>query len=374
MALVDNQLSLIWGSVMQNKSESKNLSIKASAHEYQVEIGVGLFENYCKSFDGFVIADQRFSNLVTAIGLSKVIYVEAIEENKTLATVEQVMISLKKMGMTRDDEIIAIGGGIIQDIATLSASLYMRGVPWTYFPTTLLGMTDSCIGGKSSINAGDVKNLVGNIYPPNEILIDVSFLETLQQVDLNAGLAEAAKIAFCKGSDAFTFFLEAAENKSATGHAELLYFVLSQKKWFIEIDEFDRAERKFLNFGHTFGHALESATNHHVPHGIAVALGVSAAVAFVADERELSQIECDLDSYMKMIAQGGIDVNEILKIINWTKFADAFDGDKKHSTDFYKLITPLTGGQVEIKSLGKNAETIERVKRAQTRALEGATK
>jgi 3-dehydroquinate synthase len=358
---------------MQSKFESKSLSISASAHEYQVQIGVGLFEEYCEGFKGFVVADQRFSNIISAVGLTKVVYIEAVEDNKTLSTVEQVMISLKKMGMTRDDSLVAIGGGIIQDIATLSASLYMRGVAWTYCPTTLLGMTDSCIGGKSSINAGEVKNLVGNIYPPTEILIDVSFLETLRSVDINAGLAEAAKIAFCKGPEAFKYFLQAVEDKSPDGYAEMLFFVLSQKKWFIEIDEFDRAERKFLNFGHTFGHALESATKHLVPHGIAVALGICAAVAFVEEERKLSDIERNLENYMRMLAMEAVDANEIVKIINWTKFVDAFDGDKKHSANFYKLITPLFGGQVEIKSLSKSAETIDRVKRAQAHVLEGVT-
>ena len=356
---------------MQSKFETRRLSIAASAHEYQVQIGSGLFQSYCQKFEGFVIADQRFDEVVTAAGLTKVVFVEAVEDHKTLATVERVMVALRNMGMTRDDALVGIGGGIIQDIATLSASLYMRGVSWSYFPTTLLGMADSCIGGKSSINAGEVKNLVGNIYPPDEILIDVDFIKTLNEVDLNAGLAEAAKIAFCKGSDEFKEFLVFAQDKTPSGYVAMLFFVLSQKKWFIEIDEFDRAERKFLNFGHTFGHALESATNHLVPHGIAVAIGINAAVAFVAQERMIGEIEKSLDKYMKAVSSVSVNFAEVLQILDWEKFVSAFDGDKKHSTDFYKLITPLSDGQVEIISLTKNTETINRVKRAQLQVLEG---
>jgi 3-dehydroquinate synthase len=245
----------------------------------------------------------------------------------------------------------------------------MRGVAWSYFPTTLLGMTDSCIGGKSSINAGVVKNLVGNIYPPNEILIDVDFLVTLNQIDIHAGLAEAAKIAFCSGPEAFVTYLELVADKSGNEYVKMLYFVLSQKKWFIEIDEFDRAERKLLNFGHTFGHALESATNHEIPHGIAVAMGIRAAVSFVASKREIGAIEIQLDEYMKTLCSCGLDYGSLSKTIDWDKFSSAFAGDKKHSSDSYKLITPLLNGGVEIGSFQKSTELIEEVKAAQLKVL-----
>jgi 3-dehydroquinate synthase len=358
---------------MQNKSDLLSLTISSSSHEYLVQIGAGIFSSYMEKFDGFVLADQRFESIVQKTGTTKVVYVEALEENKVLSTVESVLIAFKNLGMTRDDVLVAVGGGIIQDIATIAASLYMRGVAWSYFPTTLLGMTDSCIGGKSSINAGVVKNLVGNIYPPNEILIDVDFLTTLNRIDIHAGLAEAAKIAFCSGPEAFRTYLELVSNNRTNEYVEMLYFVLSQKKWFIEIDEFDRAERKLLNFGHTFGHALESATNHEIPHGIAVALGIRAAVSFVASKREIEAIEIQLDDYMRSLCSCGLDYNSLLKTIDWDKFSSAFAGDKKHSSDSYKLITPLQNGGVEIRSFEKNAELIEEVKLAQLKVLKEMT-
>jgi 3-dehydroquinate synthase len=354
---------------MQNKSDSLSLTISASSHEYLVQIGAGVFTTHMEKFDGFLLADQRFESMIKNAGITKVVYVEALEDNKVLSTVESVLIEFKNLGMTRDDSLVAVGGGIIQDIATLAASLYMRGVAWSYFPTTLLGMTDSCIGGKSSINAGVVKNLVGNIYPPDEILIDVDFLETLNQIDIHAGLAEAAKIAFCSGPEAFRTYLELVADGSDNQYIEMLYFVLSQKKWFIEIDEFDRAERKLLNFGHTFGHALESATNHEIPHGIAVAMGIRAAVSFVASKREIGAIEIQLDDYMSGLCACGLDYGSLLQTIDWNKFASAFAGDKKHSIDSYKLITPLKNGGVEIGSFEKSAELIEEVKTAQLKIL-----
>ena len=359
---------------MQNKSDSLSLTISASSHEYLVQIGAGIFTTHMEKFDGFVLADQRFESMVKNAGITKVVYVEALEDNKVLSTVESVLIALKNLGMTRDDSLVAVGGGIIQDIATLAASLYMRGVVWSYFPTTLLGMTDSCIGGKSSINAGVVKNLVGNIYPPDEILIDVDFLKTLNQIDIHAGLAEAAKIAFCSGPEAFRTYLELVADDSNNEYVEMLYFVLSQKKWFIEIDEFDRAERKLLNFGHTFGHALESASNHEIPHGIAVAMGIRAAVSFVASKREIGAIEIQLDDYMSGLCSCGLDYGSLLRTIDWNKFASAFAGDKKHSIDSYKLITPLQNGGVEIESFEKSAELIEEVKTAQLKILKEMAK
>jgi len=101
--------------------------------------------------------------------------------------------------MTKENELVVIGGGFLQDIGTLVASLYTQGVNWSYVPTTLAPMGDSCIGGKSSINAGNVKNLVGNFYPPRTVIIDASFVSTLPELEILAGISEIAKICFSKG-------------------------------------------------------------------------------------------------------------------------------------------------------------------------------
>lgn len=359
---------------MQGQSNGHQLSINSSSHQYQVLIGSGLLEKFFEQVENpFVIADSRFADQLSDAGLKRIVLIDAVEENKTLSSVEMSLIQLKKLGMTRDDSLVAIGGGIIQDIATLSASLYMRGVQWAYLPTTLLGMADSCIGGKSSINAGDVKNLVGNIYPPNQIVIDVDFISTLREVDIYAGLAEAAKIAFCKAPEHFIEYRKLEKDRSPSGFVELLSFILSQKKWFIEIDEFDRKERKLLNFGHTFGHALESATDHRVPHGIAVALGIASAILFVGNEREISDTENDLFEYMMNIASSAVDLNEVLEAINWKVYTSAFEGDKKHGVSSYNLIVPGELGHLEIRSLEKSTATVERVIESQRWVLAGGS-
>ena len=128
-----------------------------------------------------------------------VIPINAIETNKTLDEVGRVIVALKKNSVTRNDKIDVIGGGILQDIGTLSASIYMRGLKWHYFPTTLLGMVDSCIGGKSSINHGGFKNIIGNYYPPVTVCIYPSFCDTLDASKILEGVFEAVKICIAFG-------------------------------------------------------------------------------------------------------------------------------------------------------------------------------
>lgn len=182
--------------------------------------------------------------------------------------------------------------------------------------------------GKSSINTRTVKNLIGNIYPPTKIYIDTDFLKTLSEIDYLCGLAEASKICFCKGEKEFKKFLEFADSRKPDELAEMLVHVLDSKKWFIEIDEFDKAERKMLNFGHTFGHALEVATAHKIPHGLAVASGIKAAVFFESKKRDLSQLELELLGFEAKLTAPLRDLltpNEV----DWYKYADAFKADKK---------------------------------------------
>lgn len=247
----------------------------------------------------------------------------------------------------------------------------MRGISWVYVPTTLLGMVDSCVGGKSSINTRAVKNLIGNIYPPIKIYIDTKFLETLSEIDFLCGLAEASKICFCKGEGEFKKFLDLAQSRSPGDVAKMVDHVLSAKRWFIEIDEFDKAERKILNFGHTFGHALEVGSSHKVPHGLAVASGIKAAIFFEAKERAISKIESDLFEYESKLTSGITNLVNISEI-DWSNYSEAFDADKKHTGDEYSLLLPNYGGGVRIEKFKKSEALLARVIEAQTLSISGA--
>lgn len=202
-------------------------NIASSSGEYWVEIGVNLTETASLSkASEFVVIDQAVADLWFSDQTPDLIIVEASEENKTLAGCARIIEMLRLKGASRDSHLYAIGGGIVQDLATFSASAYMRGIRWTYMPTTLLGMVDSCIGGKSSINVGAYKNIAGNFYPPQKIVIDVKFCKTLDIAEKIAGLCEAVKICFAATGDEFEKFLKiASATKAQLSDEEILEIV-----------------------------------------------------------------------------------------------------------------------------------------------------
>ena len=269
-----------------------------------------------------------------------VIWIEATEEAKALQETLPLFVAMKQAGLGRSSRIAAIGGGVVQDIATFVASLFMRGISWSYVPTTFLGMTDSCLGGKSSINVGPYKNLIGNFHPPSQIDILPVFARTLPAVELAGGAAEAAKIAFCRGASAFATYEQlAAPVLSGAWQeqqlAELLHSTLAVKQWFIETDEFDQAERRLLNFGHTWGHALESATAFAIPHGLAVAIGMMASICFTDHQSE----SAGLWQHCLALLQPVLEPQQ-LQVFDAERFIKAFQADKKHSPGRYHLIVP----------------------------------
>jgi 3-dehydroquinate synthase len=292
----------------------------------------------CSDSD-IVLADEFFRDALD--GLAKpVIFVAAEETSKDMVNVAPLIEQIRRAGLTRDGVILAVGGGVIQDIACFIASVYMRGVRWTYVPTTLLAMVDSCIGGTSSINIGDFKNLVGTFYPPKAILIVPEVIATLPDEHIAAGRAEAAKICFARGEGAFDDYLE-LDGTFASDAGPLIAHSLSTKKWFIETDEFDRNERLLLNFGHSFGHALESCSAYAVPHGVAVGVGCLAAIQ-LSSMRE-SGLEkhpgaLALSNQMRTILAPVEGLNNALAEVEREHFFRFWDSDKKHAPDTYRPI------------------------------------
>jgi len=355
---------------MSDKSEF-SLRIRAQSGDYDVQIGVGTFSSISNLKDAVVVADARFEQLLMTRGVSRFVLIEAVETNKNLSTVESIILDLQKFGVRTNSTVFALGGGIIQDLMTMAASIYMRGIEWVYLPTTLLGMVDSCIGGKSSINTRSVKNLIGNIYPPTKVIIDTDFVKTLGQDDVLCGLAEAAKICFCRGENEFHEFLKISDGKSSSEIAVMVTHVLSAKQWFIELDEFDRAERKQLNFGHTFGHALEVGSGHRIPHGLAVATGILAALKFESQSRTLSSTEIELANFAgNLVSRLGDRARA--ESIDWTKYVEAFKADKKHGPDDYKVLLPNPNGGVRIEKFARSDATLASVIRAQKSVLASA--
>ena len=273
--------------------------------------------------------------------------VEATEQSKTMLGVEGLVLQMRSAGVRRGDHVVAVGGGVVQDVATFAAQIYMRGLSWTYVPTTLMAMADSCIGGKSSINAGGIKNLVGGFHPPRRVVVDPAFLQGLSTSAMAAGFAEAAKITFCRGAKAFETYLE-CHSRFGQEPTPLLELALRTKQWFIEVDEHDLKERRLLNFGHTFGHALESAVDNRVSHGAAVAIGMLCALAHpAAAHTHATEL---LERHCRRLLSETEGLRSALGSFDATQFERAFRSDKKHSATSFRLIVPGADGVIEIET------------------------
>lgn len=203
--------------------------------------------------------------------------VVATEQAKSYETVGPVLEKLLEAGVRRNTTLIAVGGGIIQDLAAFAATILMRGIAWRLVPTTLLSQCDSCIGAKSSINLGQHKNQLGTFHPPEEIHLSSGFLSTLGEEDIRSGLGEVVKFHLLAGPGPLTRLRNVLAQGLPEHFDDLILNSLSIKRPFIEEDEFDRGIRNLLNYGHTFGHAFEVTSGFSIPHGLAVALGMAAA-------------------------------------------------------------------------------------------------
>jgi 3-dehydroquinate synthase len=340
------------------KLKMYNLEIFSSNLSYKINISKDLISNIPSN--SIVIADDNLKKFFP--DNSKVIFIHSDEQNKTLKSCEDLILSLSKLGLKKSDSVVAVGGGLIQDLATLTASIYMRGVKWHYYPTTLMAMADSCIGGKSSINVLDKKNIVGNFYPPHSVQIDLNFLSTLTPEAIASGLCEAIKICFAKGESDFIDFCSINQNVSSYQEdlpnlGSLIFKSLKSKKWFVEVDEFDQKERKLLNFGHTFGHALESATNFVIPHGVAIGIGMLMALKH--ESSVIGKLENKLEKELHRILQPiTLSIKPWLVDFNEKKFKSAFLSDKKHSDEMMRLILPQNG-QLVLTEVANNSNNLE---------------
>ncbi|HRJ62966.1 3-dehydroquinate synthase [Brevundimonas sp. UBA2416] len=341
---------------------SASFEIRAASGTYTARIQPGSLEQVVeRGGDIVILCDAYFADRFEGRGVP-VISLPALETTKSLDEIPRVIAALREAGASRRTRLIAVGGGIVQDVAGFVASVYMRGVKWDYAPTTLLAMVDSCIGGKSSINVGPYKNLVGTFHPPQTILIDPGLCETLSADQRIAGLCEAAKICFARSPETFEAYL-ALEPVVAAGPealSEVIGLSLASKKWFLEIDEFDQAERLLLNYGHTFGHAIESASDFRLSHGIAVGLGMMAAGAMsrslgrvAVGDGPTARFEAHIDGLLLQMPELG----PLVADLSSDRLIAAFRSDKKHTADTFAVVLPLAAGGVERVDLGRGPET-----------------
>jgi 3-dehydroquinate synthase len=205
--------------------------------------------------------------------------VPAGEKSKTRKTKEQLEDKLLKLNADRNSIIIALGGGVIGDLAGFVAATLLRGVPLIQIPTTLLSQVDSSIGGKVAVDHPLGKNLIGAFYHPKKVYIDVNALKTLSKKEFQSGMAEVIKYAAILDQNLFSFLLENHANIIHLKQASLIHIIsrcCELKKMIIEKDERETGLRRVLNFGHTIGHAVESLSKYKLSHGEAISIGMAA--------------------------------------------------------------------------------------------------
>ncbi|MDQ4038754.1 MAG: 3-dehydroquinate synthase [Actinomycetota bacterium] len=213
------------------------------------------------------------------------------ESGKSLDVASMCWDTLGYNGFTRTDAIVGFGGGAVTDLAGFVAASWLRGVRLINVPTTLLGMVDAAVGGKTAINVSAGKNLVGAFHPPVAVIADLQFLETLPEAEYRSGLAEVVKCGFI--ADPVILELLAGDPTGRTDQAELVVRAVRVKAEVVSEDLTDLGRREILNYGHTLGHAIESASGYSVRHGEAISIGMIFAAQLARHSGLLDRSSAD---------------------------------------------------------------------------------
>ncbi len=265
------------------------------------------------------------------------------ERAKNGQTYLSLLEMLAQSRLTRSDVVIALGGGVVGDLAGFTAATYLRGIPYIQIPTTLLAMVDSSVGGKTAINLPAGKNLAGAFYQPRYVLCDPEVLSTLPEEVFRDGCAEVIKYAILGSPDLFERLLSCPVAEQLQ---DVIEVCVSMKQHYVSRDEFDRGERQYLNLGHTLGHAVEAASNFSLSHGQSVAIGTAmiaraaAAMGFCSQETS-TRIQALLERY-------GLPLKTDLPT---EVLLQAALGDKKRQGDHLTLVIPQSIGQCRLQKI-----------------------
>jgi len=307
----------------------------------------------------FFVIDKNVWNhyrklLLSLLPKERTFIVQATEKKKTLEFCYKLIKLLIGRNIRKNSRLVAIGGGIIQDITAFISSILFRGIDWCFVPTTLLAQADSCIGGKTSINIGTYKNLLGNFYPPSRIFIDLKFLCSLPKDALRSGVGEMLHFYFIAGSK-FADKVSANYDQLISDPMVLKEYIVASlkiKKAVIERDEFDKNIRNLFNYGHTFGHALETVSNYKISHGQAVTIGMDIANYLSLNLGYLSKLDFEK---MHNILTKNIPQYDLGKI-DLEKYLAALARDKKNKGHNLGCILSDGPGAMKMAQLPFNAK------------------
>ena len=307
------------------------LEIKSKVSDYQLGFVDALqeIEQLIDQPNTITFIDSNVSTLYPSLQRENNIVLTSSEAIKSYAGVGDVLQLLTERKANIQTRLVVIGGGVLQDLIGFCASVYCRGIEYTLIPTTLLAQADSCIGGKTSINFENKKNIIGTFYPPTKIIIYSDFVKTLSRLDFYSGVGEIYKF----------HILQSRIDHINISH-DLDRTVLDGLKYKTDIlsrDEFDKGERRFLNYGHTFGHALETSSSNAIPHGLAVILGCMIAT------RITRSLGYAVEDYDKIITLGVVlfRASDIKLQPEWFDFDTLIDITKSDKKSTGKLTMVL---------------------------------
>ena len=316
------------GAAAADPTRPVTVEVRAGGSAYPVLVGAGVRHR----LPGLLSPSARRVAVVTQAGIGlavdpgrehEVFTIADGEEAKSLTTVEGLCRAWSRWGLTRADQVVAVGGGLVTDVAGFAAAVYHRGVGVTHVPTTLLGMVDAAIGGKTGVNLPEGKNLVGAFWQPSAVLCDLDALETLPDRERRSGLGEMAKYHFLTGDDLLAMPL--AERIAACVRIKAEVVAADERE-----DLANRRGRATLNYGHTLAHALETGGRYDVRHGEAVAVGLVYAAELARrlgriDGSRVAEHRRVADEYgLRTVLPEGVDRDELVVLM--TRDKKAVDG------------------------------------------------
>jgi 3-dehydroquinate synthase len=335
----------------------QSIPVRLAHTSYDILVGAGVFGNLEQHLENaglkppFLVVSQP--RIFKAIGqpLKKKYPVALIpdgERAKTLTTVSRLLDRMVQLKLTRQATVIAVGGGVVGDVAGFVASIYMRGIPVVQIPTTLLAQVDSSIGGKTGVNHRAGKNLIGTFYQPRLVLSDPLVLKTLPEREYTSGLYEALKYGIIRDPELFEDFERSSAaflQRDPVAVERLVGRCAAIKADVVMNDEKESDLRRILNFGHTVGHGLEAAAKYtRIKHGEAVGYGMIAAVRI---SRALDKLPEQGRARIEE-AIGGLGRLPLLNGLNARDILEALQHDKKVKDGAVHFVLPRAIGQVEI--------------------------
>ena len=283
------------------------------------------------------------------------------EENKNISTISDICKACLENKLDRKSMIVALGGGVVGDMAGFAAAIYMRGIDFVQVPTTLLSQSDSSVGGKTGIDFCGSKNILGAFLQPKHVYINVSAVKTLPEREIISGLGEVIKHGIIRDKDFYEFLKENTKEIKNLNDKFLMTMCKTNcaiKASVVEADEKEKGERAHLNFGHTIGHAVESASDFKLTHGECVALGMIGAFYIAVKRGYISSAE--LDTFTTLLTDYGFKIKTEISDIE--RILDIMRTDKKSDSGIIKFVLPTEIGKVTIFNDVTDDEIISAIK------------